>query len=217
MTNTSDQKIIDKIEKFFTSHQVIQYKKGDMILRAHDIPSGISYIQSGIVRLFSISPEGEELTLHAFKPGAFFPIAWAINEEANDYYYEALGDAVIYRAPSKDVMLFLEENPDVLLALMSRILFGLKGYTTKIEHLVFDRALGKTASLLAYLAKQFGKPEGKEIMISIPFTHDHLASWLGMTRVSISQAMTNLKKMKLIHYQNGLIVIAKPEDLEQIK
>jgi CRP-like cAMP-binding protein len=62
--------------------------------------------------------------------------------------------------------------------------------------------------LLTYLSKFFGKPvAGGATMLDFPLTHEHLASWAGMTRVSISQAIGKLKKQSLIRYDKNHIVI----------
>jgi CRP-like cAMP-binding protein len=215
---TTNANVKLKVESFFSQHQELKYKKGEIILRANDTPSGISYLKAGLVRLFTISPDGEELSLHTYSPGSFFPIGWALNQQTNKYYFESLIPSVIFRAPTKSVLAFLQENPDILLDLTSRLLLGLEGLSTKIEHLVFDRAVGKTASLLLYLSSRFGKPKNSGgTLIDVPFTHDNLASWLGVTRVSISQAMAQLKKQKLIGYEKGHIVIINPEALRRVK
>jgi CRP-like cAMP-binding protein len=215
--NKDRQAVKQKIEKYFSQHQLLNYHKGEVILRANDIPSGISYLKSGVVRLYTLSPEGEELTLHAFRPGSFFPASWALQEQANKHYYEALNDVTLYRAPTKAVLGFILDNPDVHFDLTTRLMIALDGFSIKLEHLVFDRAVGKTSSLLLYLADQFGKEDSSEVTIQLPFTHDNLASWLGMTRVSISQAMTKLKKRKLISYRKGLITIKDRQKLSEVR
>src|SRR6185436_4984928 len=113
--------IAEKLERFFSQFKHQTYKKGEILLRVNDEPSGIFYLQTGTVKQYAISKKGEELIVNIFKPLAFFPMGLAINKTSNDYYYEALTDIAVYKAPKEKVVTFLKENPDVLYDLLSRI------------------------------------------------------------------------------------------------
>ncbi len=111
---------MDRLTKFFKGYKFLKYKKHEMILHAEDIPSGVYYLNKGYVRDYSLSAEGEELTLIIFKPEDFFPTTWAINNSVNTHYFEAMTDTELFRAPQEKFINFLKENPRPYLVISLR-------------------------------------------------------------------------------------------------
>src|SRR5579859_5229180 len=113
-----ESSIETKISTFFTKYKKQTYKKNDILIRAEDDPSGIFYLQEGIVRQYYISKNGAEITLNMFKTHAFFPMSWAISHIPNNYFFEAMNDCIAYKAPSQEVLLFLKKEPTVMMDLL---------------------------------------------------------------------------------------------------
>src|SRR5437870_336303 len=116
-----DIKIKTKVDKFFSKHQTLKFKKGQLLIRAGDSSPGIFYLKEGIVRQYAVSVNGEELTLNIYKPVAFFPMAYVVNNTIPAYYFEAMTEVSVGRAPKEKVLEFILENKDVLFDLVSRI------------------------------------------------------------------------------------------------
>jgi CRP-like cAMP-binding protein len=152
-----DTVIAKKIDKFFTQFKHVTYKKGEIIIRADDNPSGIFYLISGNVRKYAISKKGDELVVNIFKPISFFPMSWAINNEPNEYFYDALTSLEIYRAPKEKVVEFIKNNPDVLYDLISRVYRGTDGMTRRMTYLMNGNAYARLNIELIIHAKRFGK------------------------------------------------------------
>src|SRR3989344_6135121 len=113
-----DTNISAKIDAFFTQFKHQVYKKGELLIRADDDPSGIFHLKSGYVKKYCISKKGDELIVNVFKPISFFPMSWVINNTPNDYFYEAMTEADIWRAPKEEVLKFIKAEPDVLYDLL---------------------------------------------------------------------------------------------------
>ncbi len=90
---------LKNFETFYDQFTPRIYKKGEILIRADDDPQGIFCLNKGYVRQYIISKNGIELTLNILKPISYFPMVWAINETPNIYYYEALTEAEVGRAP----------------------------------------------------------------------------------------------------------------------
>src|SRR4030067_2058893 len=104
-----------KLDNFFARFKSVHsYKKGELIIRADDPPSGIFYLKSGFVRLYSISKDGQDITFNIFKPGSYFPMFWAIGNSPNSYYFEAMTRIEVMKAPKEELIKFLKSNPDNL-------------------------------------------------------------------------------------------------------
>lgn len=211
MTDTVKRKVID----FFTSYPLLIYKKGEMILRADDNPHGVSYIEKGIVRQYSINGAGEALMLQFYRPGAFFPMTWVVNDTPNHYFFEAATAVSIRRAPQGEMKKFLEANPGVLKDFMARLLLGITGLWLRIEHLVLESAYAKTILLMLYYAEKFGIKDAKGVALEVSPTHKEISAWIGTTRETASLQVEALKKKKLLVSRGRQLIIPSLSALEK--
>lgn len=195
----------DALHAFFTKHTKLQYRKGEVVLRAGFSPPGIFYLTDGFVRMSLNGQNGEMLVLHVFKPGSHFPMPWAVNDTPNKYSFEAITPVEIYRAPKEDVLLFFRTHPAVSEVFLSRILRGLSGLTERMEYLILAPAYEKTVLLLLYYAENFSDREKRTF--TIPLTHREIAAWIGTTRETASLQIEKLKRKKLIAYNRRTIMI----------
>jgi CRP-like cAMP-binding protein len=209
-----DTVIAKKIDKFFTQFKHVTYKKGEIIIRADDNPSGIFYLISGNVRKYAISKKGDELVVNIFKPISFFPMSWAINNEPNEYFYDALTSLEIYRAPKEKVVEFIKNNPDVLYDLISRVYRGTDGMTRRMTYLMNGNAYARLNIELIIHAKRFGKKIDNSAKIEVKVSEKELASQSGMTRETVSREMKELKDKGLVNFNKNILTIKSIEELE---
>lgn len=212
----NNKEIREKLENFFSQFKSIKYKKGETILRAEDVPQGASQILSGYVKMNSLLADGRELTLNIFKPGSFFPMMWAISNMENSYFFYAMTDVELRRAPKDSLVDFIKKNPDVLFDLTNRILIGLNGLITNFEHIISDNAYSRVISALFILAKRFGEKTGKNnIVIGLPLTHSDIANIAAITRETASIAIKKIERKKIISKQGRLFRIDSMEKLKE--
>lgn len=207
-----DSKIAKKVEAFFTQFKHQVYEKGEILVRADDDPAGVFYLKEGVVKKYAISKKGDELVVTIFKPLSFFPMSWAINSTPNQYFYEAMTDLDIWRAPQKEVIDFVKREPEVLFNLMSRVYKGMNGLLSRMTYLMAGNAYGRLIVELIIQAKRFGiKTEnGIEVKIS----EKDLAAQSGMTRETVSREIKILKDKGLVTFSKNILVIKNLEKLE---
>lgn len=202
-----------KLEHFFIHYKELQFKKGEILIRAEDDPQGIFYITKGTVKMYFISRNGDELVLNIFKPIAFFPMSWGINNTPNPYYFEAMEDVVVRRAPRSDVLAFVHENPDVVFDLLARMYRGLDGVLSRMAYLMSGNAYARLITELLITAKRFGIVENEGIQFTI--TEKDLSASSGMTRETVSREMKKLKDKGLVTFQKNVLLLKSIEDLEK--
>jgi len=206
----------DKTKDFETFYQQFitrNYKKGEMLIRADDDPQGIFCLTKGYVRQYTISPAGNELSLHILNPISYFPMVWAINGTPNVYFFEALTPVEVGRAPREQVINFIKDKPTLLFALMSELLEDYAETLTRVEHLVFSDAYRRVISILIYIAKHFGQPHKKGIIVDHRFTQADIATLVGVARETASIELFKLEKSGLIKYVDHSILF---EDLDKL-
>ncbi len=209
-----DSVIQQKLEVFFAKYKKQQFKKGEVLIHAGDAPSGIFFLQKGTVRMYLISRNGDELVLNLFKPVSFFPMSWGMNELPNFYYFEAMDDVIVCRAPREKVMVFLKKNPDVLLDLLSRLYRGIDGVLSRMAYLMAGNAYARLITELIIMTKRFGIA-GKD-GIAFAITEKELSSFAGMTRETVSREMRTLKAKNLVTFQKNILVVRSLDALEKV-
>jgi CRP/FNR family transcriptional regulator len=203
----------DKIDSFFQKYPEKTYDKGVILIFGNEEPLGISFIKSGKVIVYEVSPQGEKVIINTYKNPAFFPMSWAINNTPNAYFYEVQESAKIYLAPKDEVLDFLQHNPDVLLDLLSRVYRGAEGLLRRTAHLMGGRASSRLIYEIIVSLKRFGEqsPGGT---YSLTITETELAERTGLTRETVSREIQKLKKSDLLTLQRGTMVVANIKLLE---
>jgi len=208
-----EQKIREKIDIFFSSYPSRQFKKNEIVLRPEEEISSIYLLKEGFVRMYVLSEQGQEVTLHIFKPVSFFPIMLVLSTVKNKYFFEAMENLSLIKAPADDTLAFLKSNPEVLFDLTHRLSDALCGFLLRTEDLMLQHSHAKVASLLLYLAKHLGKTATNNVFVPFALTHEDLASWLGLTRETVSRQIEDLTKKNIIAYKNHRIII---KDIEKL-
>lgn len=207
----------EDLEKLFNKGIGIRYKRGEVIIRAGDEPQGVYFLKKGYVKLYTISPDGRELTFNIFKPQSFFPIAWVLGGAMNSYYFEALTAVVTYRLPKLEVAKFLKKNPESMEILTKRISSGLNGLVKIMEVLFLGSARNRVAFILITLANRFGKESvAKRIKIKLPVTHQLISSLAGLARETVSIEMQKLRVEKVIVYSRQSLEIIDIGTLQKV-
>ena len=204
-----------EFETFYKQFIIRDYKKGEMLIRADDDPLGIFCLTKGYVRQYTISKTGFELTLHILKPVSYFPMVWAINGTPNVYFFEALTPVQVGRAPRDKVVSFIKDKPTIIFELMSELLDDYAESLTRVEHLVFSDAYRRVISVLLYISKHFGKKTDKGIFVNHRFTHQDIATLVGVVRETASIEMVKLEKKRLIKHIDHSILFEDIQKLER--
>lgn len=210
----TDKKIIQKLDKFFGDFDRHQYQKGELLIRADEEPKGIFYLRRGLVRQYSISEKGSEVTLNLYKPYTFFPMMWALNNTPNNYYFETVTSASMSIAPKEKVIEFMKSDPEVLYDLTKRLYKGIDGLLKRLEYLMSGEAYKKLIITLLINRERFASKEQKST-IDLKLTHKDLASQAGISRETVSREMKKLEKKDLISYSRNLITIKNLAKLEK--
>ncbi len=195
------------VEKFFVGYKQLNFKKRQLILGASLNPSSIYYLKSGFVRQYALSPEGKEVVIHIYRPGAFFPMMSVMNNLENRFDFEALTNCQVILAPKQLFLSFLKKNPQVVYDFCQRLLYGLEGLSRRIEITTFENAHQRVASILIYLTRHFGEKNHQGYLLNYPFTHQEIADFVGISREHTSLEMEKLEQKGLLVYQNRFLFI----------
>ena len=206
--------VSQKLQDFFKSYPPRTYKKGEIIIFAGENPKGIIFLKSGQVAQYHISDSGQKVILNIFKPGAFFPMSWAVNHTENNYFYEAASQVECRIAPPQDVLNLLNENHDITFDLLSRVYRGTDGLLQRMSELMVGSARSRLLLEILISAYRFGNVRGNSAEVSIKTTD--LAQRTGITRETASRELNQLARDGVISKAKGKIIIDNLENLPKL-
>ena len=205
--------IRNKIDNYFSQCDIKTYAKGELITLANQAPAGVSQLVSGVVEQYDISTEGNKITLNIYKPPAFFPMSWAINQTPNSYFFGAITKVTLRQADPAATVQFLRANPDVLFDLLSRVYTGTDILMRRLVLAASGIAVNRLLYELLIEAYRFGAPVASDQTV-LTIRQNTLAARSGLARETISRELHKLEKQNLLTLgKEGITInIAKLEE-----
>jgi CRP-like cAMP-binding protein len=195
-----------QLTQFFSQFPERRYNKGQIMVFGGETPEHIYYLVEGRVRMYDVSPRGDEVIVNVFKPPAFFPMSWAINRSANQFFYKTEVASHLHVAPADQTLQFIKDHPDVMLDLLSRLYRGMDGVLGRLVQLMGGTARSRLLYELNLECQRFGQPvEGGGCQLTISETD--LAARTGLSRETISREIHKTKTDGLVTVnQTGLLI-----------
>lgn len=193
----------NKVAEFFEDYVQRVIPKGQILAVAGEELPGVLYLLEGIVEQYDITPEGNKVTVNMFKPPAFFPMSWAINQTPNAYFFAALTDLRVKQASPEKVVAFLQDTPEVAFDLLSRVY---KGTDAVLKRLVLASSGVAAARLIFELiieAYRFGVGDDNGVVVKV--RQASLASRTGLARETVSRELGKLEQEGLLKMHKGEI------------
>ncbi len=198
---------------FFNTSKKYIYKKGEVILRAEDVPSGVYYIESGFVKAYSLNIDGTENIHVLLKPGEIFPRNWTFDKNPENVSFEAITTVTTRRQPKHDFLELLKTNINALHEVFEMTIDFMDILVNRINNLEFTSSYARVINRLLMLAERFGEKDGNRVTILAPITHSIIANTINISRETASRELDKLKKKGSITEVNHIIVI---KDLQKL-
>lgn len=197
----------------FKTGSKLNYKKGELIIRDGDTPSGIFYIESGLVKAYDITRYGEENLLIIRKPEEIFPIIWAITESKWHVMYEAISDTTLYRIDRDTYINEITQKTNLLAPLLDITLKMYRIQSQRIINLEYRTARERLISFLLLMAERFGEPCPHGLLINCPLRQQDVASSINTSRETASRELSALERKKLVSIEKMKICLIDEKKL----
>jgi CRP/FNR family transcriptional regulator/CRP/FNR family cyclic AMP-dependent transcriptional regulator len=187
----------------------------DMILFHKGSPSQALYlIESGSVRAFVLSDEGQEMTLDIYGPGECFGETALVDGQMRSAGAMTLEPTVTYTLLRDDFLCCLERHPAVARRALALLADRLNRLTAFTEHLAFLDVTGRMAAVLLELAEHHGVDQGHR-EIGLRLTQAELASCCVASRVMVNKVLGMLRDEGLIKIEGQTITILDADGLRR--
>ncbi len=197
------------------SNHLRKIEKGTYLFQEGMKANELFIINSGIIQLSKIVPDGRELTLRMCSKG------------------DLVGELALYCLSPKymlnakvvesgEVVVILQEELEeklkydhpLSLELMKYINLQYRKNQSKFRDLILHGKRGALYSTLIRLSNSFGEESEKGITITTPLTNQELANFCGTSREVVNRMLGELRKSGIISVEKGVITI---HDLSYLK
>ena len=202
-----NEKTEKQLINFFEKYSLIKYKSKETIYRPQEIINQVAFVKKGYVRIFNQKESEKEITFSGFKPVFLMSYLFSKNKIRNQYYFQALTNIELWKAPIDDFDDFLVKNPDIAIDLIDVCLGSLHEVLLSWENSLRGDAYNRIGKLLLILVKDYGKTENNKITIDFRTTHQLIASMLGISRETASIQIKKMENDGLILQQSNTIII----------
>lgn len=199
------------LEHFFSAYSLQKYKKHESVIREGDPFEKIYFLTAGLVRLYSLTKNGKEISFHIYTPGEVFPTFVTLSQEHSPYYFEALTPVDVHAAPIKKYKQFEKQSPSLSYDLTKRAGEIMEKSFQRMEKLVTESSYNNTCTALSYLSSIY---ETKKGSCEIPFSHQEISSWINGTRETVTRQIQKLAKKKIVRCSHRNIVVPNVKKLE---
>lgn len=207
--------LVKLLTEFFSQSKSYTYKKGEIILRPDETPSGIYIIEKGHVKVYSLIPDGDAKLHIIYTAGELFPLIWIFRDIRKNSYYEAMDEVMLRKRSKEEFLRFIKHDADLLFELLQSVIVVYDMHIDRVDTLESSKAYHRVIARLLSLAKRFGTQEEQKVSIHAPITHKDIAHSINLRHETFSRELEKLKRKGLVKIQSNAIVITDLEKLQK--
>lgn len=185
-------------------------KAGEIYLSPGDPIYNVAYVASGVTSHYMFGENGREKVMYRLGPGWFFSegifYADAYPTEMATRYAIAETETVLYLM-NRENFTFLLSNLEFVQALLCSTVEKCTLLRHEIESVTFDTTAERLKQLLISCADTEILIDGIWCPVIVSWTHHDIAAIIGITRVSVSRLITDLKNEGFLRMVNGRMQI----------
>ncbi len=199
------------LRAFVEQCNTIRVKAGAQVLRPSQPADRFFAVHSGQVKIYKLSPRGDEQILHLYGPGETFGEAamWAkIDFPA---HAEAVEDTRLLVVPRETLRRALSANAELAMGMLAGLSAKLREFNLLIERLSLMEVPARLAGTLLQLAQKTGSPSFR-----LPQSKRELAAQIGTVPETLSRTLAKMKKQGVILVKGSQIRVLDMDALRQL-
>ncbi|MHC0039065.1 Crp/Fnr family transcriptional regulator [Pseudoneobacillus sp. C159] len=204
-------------KQLFQQSEKVVFKKHETIFRQNEYGNYIYIIELGRVRLYLISPNGEEKALSIIGKNGILGEC-ALNTDSR-YSTNAItaSEVVLRKVSKKQFFDFISDKPQYIHQIIDLITKKYRLLCTQSLQLSYMKSLPRVCAAFIQLSIQYGESIGnKSVKLTISFTHQEMANLLGTTRVTIAKNIKWLEDEKYIEKSGKYFIIHNLDELAEL-
>lgn len=206
-------KLLNEIELNNLSQNVrtLLIDKGETVLFEGSFTSHVIYLRKGLVKE-TMKINGKEQIFRIFKNKTYLGLSSLFGDKVNHFSYVALTDVEVCHIDGDTFNKFLLENTRFAYQIMSTMCKENLFSYDKLLKLGHKKIFGRLADVLLFFSLTVFESE----QFVLPLSHQEIASFVGISRESITRGLSSLKQSGVISMENSLVKIKNMDKLKDI-
>jgi CRP-like cAMP-binding protein len=197
---------------------VITYKKNQTIFHQNDYGEYIYMVEKGRVRLFLVSPNGEEKALTIIGMNGILGECSLSQDSKYSTSAICASDVVMRRITRKDFISFISKEPEFILQTLDLITRKYRLLCMQSLQLSYMKSLPRICDLLIQLSLKYSENlNNNKVRLTIQFTQQEMANLLGTTRITVAKNMRWLENNDYIIKEGKYYIINDIRELNDLK
>lgn len=201
----------EQLEQLNSAITVKSFDLGEHLFEAGSKADEFYLVSSGQIKLYRLSPTGQEKVIEIIRPGQTFAEALMfLDIPTYPVNAQALADTKLYAIKNRAFMELLRGSVDLCFNVMADISMRLKRHLNEIDALTLQNATLRVVNYLSYLIPNCAEAA---VQITLPAAKNVVASRLSVTPETFSRILHTLSDKGLITVDGLLIQIHDVEKL----
>ena len=185
---------------FIEAGQKQVYQPSDIIYMQEDDADLIYLILNGKVKVYVMNSNGKEVTMDILQSGDIFGESDFISQSKSPTTIQAISDVEDIACYPKQLYPYLQQSQDLLINILQSLSQTCDYLTAMIKRSYTYNRYEKVA---AFLLDQMDHYHHHEIT----YSHEEIASLLGLSRVTVTKVLNEFVKEKMILIQYKTIIV----------
>ncbi len=194
------------VQEILTRH----YSPGEIIFLEGEAGSGLHIVVRGLCRIYYLSSEGREYTVHALGPGDFCNEVSAVDGGPNPANMAAIEDSTVWVLSQEALKRLRQQYPALNEVIINNLAAHCRQLVRQVYNLSFRSVTGRLAHFLLEQAEKSDELSRQH------WTHDDIAAHLGTVREMVSRSFRELQATGLIAVNRHRIEIVDKAGLEEL-
>ena len=214
--NLFKNSVVDASTTFFSLTTEQRYSKGDYILMANDPGRRIFFLESGIVKIFNLSPSGTQTIFWYCMKGDVFGAGAISGSVLQSVYAQAVEACKVHYIARSDFEAVMKEYPQIAINMIRLMSARLRLACDALVDFSHHTAESRLARVLLRLGHHYGTTVAvNHIELRIRMSHQELADMIGSTRQTVNTLLHEFSEHGWINLKGRDVVIVSQGDLQE--
>jgi CRP-like cAMP-binding protein len=197
----------DSLSGLFRGGAKHRAHKGQILVSPDEQPSGVYYLQTGYVKTYDITAQGDKRFIALTRRDEIFPLYWALDGDQIFFFYESMCDIEFSILPRKLYRELVEADSELMTAQLNEVLLAFRTLQQRLKNLGLSTSREKLAYHLLFLGERWGTTVEAGLMIDPPITYQDLSDSLNVTRETINRVIREFMKQGIVCKLDKKLVI----------
>jgi CRP/FNR family transcriptional regulator, cyclic AMP receptor protein len=169
---------------------------GGRVFEPGEPARNLFFVVHGLVKLTDMSPAGDEVIVHLYRPGEIFGER-CFSGGAQQFFATAFETSEVLETPASGVIDQIRSRPDTLVELLGELSGRLTAIEGEFQSFVSDSVLVRLGAKLLALASA---SERDSDWLDLPrgLSHETFAQMLGVHRETVTREIASLRKLGIV-------------------